>query len=86
MWCKCITSICVAWCVALTVEHCFSLFPLQEQNQQNIYESTKLRSADLASAGGGFLISTSCFVLGKHNLSRNRPEEPLRNFNAVEEE
>lgn len=34
----------------------------------------------------GWLISTSCFVLGKHNLSRNRPEEPLRNFNAVEEE
>lgn len=61
-------------------------FPQQEQNQQNIYESTKLWSADLASAEGGCLISTSCFVLGKHNLSRNRPEEPPRNFNAVGEE
>lgn len=35
---------------------------------------------------GVCLVSTSCFVLGKHNLSRNRPEEPQRNFNALEEE
>lgn len=40
-------------------------FPLEEQNRQNIYESTKLWSADLASADRGCLISTSCFVLGK---------------------
>lgn len=58
----------------------------QEYNEQNIYETTKLWTEDLASAEGGCLISTSCFVLGKHNLSRNRPEEPLRNLNAVEEE
>lgn len=25
-------------------------------------------------------------LLGKYNLSRNRPEKPLRNFNAVKEE
>ena len=61
-------------------------FLLQKHNQQNIYESTTLWSADLASAEGSRLISTSCLVLEKHNLSRNHPKEPLRNFNAVGEE
>lgn len=37
---------------------------------------------DLASVDGGCRISTSCFVLGKHNFSHNHPKEPLRNFNS----
>lgn len=63
----------------------FKSFPLQEQNHQNIYESSKLWSADLASAKGSCLISTSCIVLGKHIFSRNRPKLPLWNFNLGKE-
>lgn len=85
MWCKCITSICAGQYIALHSTTLFQPFPLQEQNQQNIYRSSNLWSADLASAEGGCLISTSCFVLEKHNLSRNHPKEPLRNFNSGKE-
>lgn len=63
MWCKYITSICVDWYIAVIEEHLFSLFHCRNRINKVVYECTKMRSADLASARGSlsYINQLLCF-------------------------
>ena len=67
IWCKCITSKCAAWNLPVTVEHQSSLSSVGTEPTKylGIYKVVVSRSGF---SRGGCLISTSCFVLGKHCL------------------